>query len=58
MWQCVLGTLADAYFRGYDCIALQDCIATTSPPGGLENVIYNTSRVRARLPTVRVYAID
>lgn len=40
----------DAYFRGYDCIALQDCIATTSPPGGLENVIYNTSRVRTSRP--------
>ncbi|CCM04619.1 uncharacterized protein FIBRA_06803 [Fibroporia radiculosa] len=39
--QCVLGTLADAYFRGYDCITLKDGIATTSPAGGLENVLYN-----------------
>ncbi|PCH38006.1 Isochorismatase hydrolase [Wolfiporia cocos MD-104 SS10] len=39
--QCVLGTLVDAYFRGYDCITLKDCIATTSPTGGLENVLYN-----------------
>ncbi|GJE86172.1 isochorismatase hydrolase [Phanerochaete sordida] len=39
--QCVLGTIVDSYFRGYDCIALQDCIATTSPEGGLENVLYN-----------------
>ncbi|TFK93484.1 Isochorismatase hydrolase [Polyporus arcularius HHB13444] len=39
--QCVLGTLVDAYFRGYDCITVEDCTATTSPPGALESVIYN-----------------
>jgi len=39
--QCVLGTLADAYFRGYDCIILRDATATTSPEGGFENVLYN-----------------
>lgn len=39
--QCVLGTIVDSYFRGYDCIALRDGIATTSPQGGLENVLYN-----------------
>jgi len=40
--QCVLGTLVDAYFRGYDCIVLRDAIATTSPEGAYENVIYNS----------------
>ncbi|KAI0669840.1 Isochorismatase hydrolase [Trametes maxima] len=39
--QCVLGTLVDAYSRGYDCIVVEDCVATTSPAGGLENVLYN-----------------
>ncbi|CAA7265826.1 unnamed protein product [Cyclocybe aegerita] len=39
--QCVLGTLVDAYFRGYDCIVLSDATATTSPDGAYENVIYN-----------------
>ncbi|OSD03380.1 Isochorismatase hydrolase [Trametes coccinea BRFM310] len=39
--QCVLGTLVDAYFRGYDCIVVEDCVATTSPAGALENVLYN-----------------
>ncbi|KAL0951235.1 hypothetical protein HGRIS_007953 [Hohenbuehelia grisea] len=39
--QCVLGTLVDAYFRGYDCITLGDAIATSSPEGGLANVLYN-----------------
>ncbi|KIM48230.1 hypothetical protein M413DRAFT_61968, partial [Hebeloma cylindrosporum] len=38
---CVLGTLVDAYFRGYDCIVLEDGTGTTSPEGGFENVIYN-----------------
>ncbi|TFY66740.1 hypothetical protein EVG20_g4356 [Dentipellis fragilis] len=40
--QCVLGTIVDAYYRGYDVIAVRDGIATTSPEGGLENVLYNT----------------
>jgi nicotinamidase-related amidase len=39
--QCVSGTLVDAYFRGYDCIVVQDATATTSPDGGFENVVYN-----------------
>ncbi|KAF9475977.1 Isochorismatase hydrolase [Pholiota conissans] len=39
--QCVLGTLVDAYFRGYDCIVLEDATATTSPEGGYSNTIYN-----------------
>jgi nicotinamidase-related amidase len=29
--QCVLGTLADASYRGYDCILLSDGCGTTSP---------------------------
>lgn len=29
--QCVLGTLLDAYFRGFDCVLLDDCCATTTP---------------------------
>ncbi|KAG1749961.1 Isochorismatase hydrolase [Suillus paluster] len=39
--QCVGGTLVDAYFQGYDCVLVEDITATTSPAGGLENVIYN-----------------
>lgn len=39
--QCVLGTLVDSYYRGYDCIVIRDAIATTSPQGGYENVIFN-----------------
>ena len=48
--QCVLGTLVDAYFRGYDCITVEDCIATTSPPGALESVLYNAGGVRQISP--------
>ena len=44
--QCVLGTLVDAYFRGYDCILVEDCVATTSPQGALESVVYNAGGVR------------
>ncbi|KAI1459901.1 Isochorismatase hydrolase [Annulohypoxylon moriforme] len=40
--QCVLGTLADAYYRGWDCIMVEDCCATTTP-GGQDVTVYNTS---------------
>jgi nicotinamidase-related amidase len=39
--QCVMGTYCDAYYRGYDVVMVRDAVATTSPAGGLENVIYN-----------------
>ncbi|KAI0018573.1 isochorismatase [Xylariomycetidae sp. FL0641] len=41
--QCVAGTLADACWRGYDCVLLEDCCATTTP-GGQEVTVYNTAR--------------
>jgi biuret amidohydrolase len=39
--QCVLCTLQDANFRGYDCLLLEDCTATTSPDYCLAATIYN-----------------
>ncbi len=39
--QCVLCTLQDANFLGYDCILLEDCSATTSPPFCTEATLYN-----------------
>jgi nicotinamidase-related amidase len=39
--QCVLCTLQDANFRGYDCLLLADCVATTSPDYCLAATIYN-----------------
>ncbi|KAF5385202.1 hypothetical protein D9615_001499 [Tricholomella constricta] len=41
--QCVLGTLIDAYFRGYDCVVVKDTTATTSPEGGLSNLLHNAA---------------
>ncbi|KAI1202822.1 Isochorismatase-like protein [Nemania serpens] len=41
--QCVLGTLFDAYNRGFDCIMLEDCCATKTP-GGKEVTAWNVSR--------------
>lgn len=40
--QCVLGTLADAYNAGWDCVLLEDCCATTSP-GAREVCLYNVA---------------
>ncbi|KAK7219218.1 hypothetical protein V2G26_007221 [Clonostachys chloroleuca] len=41
--QCVLGTLLDAYYRGYDCILIEDCCATNTP-GGQDVSILDISR--------------
>ena len=39
--QCVLCTLQDANFLGYDCLLLEDCSATTSPDYCLAATLYN-----------------
>jgi nicotinamidase-related amidase len=39
--QCVIGTLQDAAFLGYDNILLSDCTATTSPEHVLEGALFN-----------------
>jgi nicotinamidase-related amidase len=39
--QCVLCTLQDANFRGYDCLLVEDCAATTSPDYCMIATIYN-----------------
>lgn len=52
--QCVLGSVVDAYSLGYDIIAVEDTIATTSPAGAKENLIYNSIRVSSRHPSIRV----
>jgi nicotinamidase-related amidase len=42
--QCVLTTLQDANFLGYDCILLRDCTATTSPHYCFQATIYNVNQ--------------
>jgi len=39
--QCVIWTLADANFLGYDCVMLEDCCATTSPAFCWDATLYN-----------------
>ncbi|CAM5770899.1 Peroxyureidoacrylate/ureidoacrylate amidohydrolase RutB [Labrys miyagiensis] len=39
--QCVLCTLQDANFRGYDCLLVEDCAATTSPDFCMAATLYN-----------------
>jgi nicotinamidase-related amidase len=39
--QCVLATLMDANFLGYDCVLLEDCTATTSPGFCWDATLYN-----------------
>ncbi|UMY17407.1 cysteine hydrolase family protein [Methylobacterium organophilum] len=39
--QCVMCTLQDANFLGYDCLLLEDCAATTSPDFCTQATLYN-----------------
>lgn len=43
--QCVLHTLADANFLGYDCILLSDCSATASPEFCTQATLYNVKQI-------------
>jgi ureidoacrylate peracid hydrolase len=38
---CVLGTLMDANFHGYDTVLLQDCTSTTSPDFCYQATLHN-----------------
>lgn len=42
--QCVMATLQDANFLGYDCILLEDCTATTSPEFCWQATLYNVKQ--------------
>ncbi|MGE5146198.1 MAG: cysteine hydrolase family protein [Candidatus Eiseniibacteriota bacterium] len=42
--QCVLCTLQDANFLGYDCVLVSDCSATTSPGYCWEATLYNVKQ--------------
>jgi nicotinamidase-related amidase len=43
--QCVLHTLADANFLGYDTIMIEDCTATTSPDFCWQATLYNVKQI-------------
>ena len=42
--QCVMATLQDAHFHGYDCILIEDCTATTSPDYCFKATTYNVNQ--------------
>ncbi len=44
MDQCVLCTLQDANFLGYDCLLVEDCAATTSPDYCHAATVYNVNQ--------------
>ncbi|KAF8609801.1 Isochorismatase hydrolase [Ceratobasidium sp. AG-I] len=39
--QCVIGTVAEAFSKGYDIVVVEDLVATTSPEGGKSNLVFN-----------------
>ena len=42
--QCVMATLQDANFLGYDCIFVKECAATTSPEYCWQATLYNVKQ--------------
>jgi nicotinamidase-related amidase len=42
--QCVMATLQDANFLGYDCLLVKDCTATTSPEFCWQATLYNINQ--------------
>lgn len=42
--QCVMATLQDANFLGYDCILVKDCTGTTSPEYCWQATLYNVKQ--------------
>ncbi len=42
--QCVLCTLQDATFLGYDCVLVEDCVATTSPEYCMQATLFNVNQ--------------
>jgi nicotinamidase-related amidase len=42
--QCVHATLLDAHCLGYDCVLVEDCCATRSPPFCTQATLYNVER--------------
>jgi len=42
--QCVMCTLQDANFLGYDCVLVSDCTATTSPEYCWQATLYNVKQ--------------
>jgi nicotinamidase-related amidase len=42
--QCVMCTLQEANFRGFDCLLLADCAATTSPDFCVAATLYNVQQ--------------
>jgi len=42
--QCVMATLQDANFLGYDCVLVTDCTATTSPHYCWQATLYNVNQ--------------
>lgn len=42
--QCVMATLQDANFLGYDCVLVKDCTGTTSPEYCWQATLYNVNQ--------------
>lgn len=47
--QCVLATMADANYRGYNCILVKECCSTSSPEYAEAGALYNAQELFGRV---------
>jgi nicotinamidase-related amidase len=51
--QCVYHTMADANFRGYECVMVRECCGTGSPPDAVNGTLYNVNELLGKVMTLR-----
>jgi nicotinamidase-related amidase len=51
--QCVLATMADANYRGYNCILVKECCGTNSPEYARDGALYNAHELFGRVLSLR-----
>jgi nicotinamidase-related amidase len=57
----VLGTVTEAFSRGYDIVVIEDLVATTSPDGGKSSLLFNALHVCGMpltMLTILIWAIS
>lgn len=56
--QCVLHTMADGNFLGYNCVLIQNCCATNSPPHCEKAAIYNAGECFGKVKQLSEVIVD
>lgn len=51
--QCVYHTMADANFRGYECVMVKECCGTGSPPEAVKGTLYNINELLGKVMSLQ-----